>query len=164
MRALLLSLVLSLVPCAVFFFSVSNAEARDRCLPVRGKLRATFGPCPADFSSPIGLCSSGTLQGFPSGNTRFRATNAAYSAGLPDTEAPTTLSYTGELELRDRHGKILFMDVGLNDSQNGIFTELSRVWSATGAYNGHYGALFITGHATNGGLSFEGEVRGKLCR
>jgi hypothetical protein len=151
--------------CAVLSSFAAPAYAKEHCLPIKAHLKTTFGPCPKDFESPIGLCSSGKLTGwFGTAMTRFRATNAAYSAGLPDTEAPTTLSYTGELEVVDYRGKILFREVGLNDSAHAIFSELSRLWSATGAYNGMVGRLFITGTASEDGLTFNAEVRGKLCR
>jgi hypothetical protein len=156
----------SMLFCAVLcsFVSVADAKDKDRCLYVTAKLSATFGVCPADFSSPLGLCSAGTLRGFPWANTRFRATNAAYSAGMPDTEAQTTLSYTGELEVRDRWGSLTFKDVGLNDSANAVFSEIARVSGATGLYKGYSGTLQITGRSAEGGLTFEGDVRGKLCR
>lgn len=156
----------SMLFCAVLcsFVSVAEAKDKERCLYVTAKLSASFGACPADFTSPLGLCSAGTLRGFPWANTRFRATNAAYSAGMPDTEAQSTLSYTGELEVRDRWGTITFKDVGLNDSASAVFSEIARVSSATGVYKGYSGTLHITGHSEEGGLRFQGEVRGKLCR
>ena len=158
------SVVISLVVFSSAAFG-ATAEAKERCWPVNARLQTTFGACPADFSSPIGLCSSGTLKSwFERATTRFRATNAAYSAGLPDTEAATTLSYTGDLEISDRHGTILLADVGLSDMANGIFTELSRVKSATGRYAGVTGKLFITGYASADGSGFTGEVSGKICR
>ena len=160
MRSTLFCVVL----CSFSAVTATAAEAKDRCIYVTARLSATFGVCPADFTSPIGLCSAGTLRGFPWANTRFRATNAAYSAGMPDTEAQTTLSYTGDLEVRDRWGTITFKDVGLNDSAAGVFSEIARVSAATGLYNGYSGTLHITGHAEDGGLTFAGDVRGKLCR
>ena len=96
--------------------SASNAFAHQRCFDVWSRLTTSFGACTDDFSSPLGLCSSGRLRGWDlSGNTRFRALSAAYSAGMPEVEAATTLSYSGDLEISTWQGTLRLKDVGLSD-------------------------------------------------
>jgi hypothetical protein len=136
--------------------------AETSCAPMLGVLNASAGACPADFSSPLGLCTTGQMFGVVSGTTRFRATSAALSAGMPDAEAASSMSYAGELEVTTRFGVLKFSDVGLSDTANGIWTELARLRAGTGAYASSTGHLRIQGTIGSEG-AFHGEVRGQLC-
>jgi hypothetical protein len=157
----------SLLVCTFLFSAASFstvAEAKDRCLPIKARLQSTFGACPKDFDSPVGLCSTGKLTGwFGTATTRFRVLNASYSADLRRPERAKTLSYTGDLEITDEHGTILLKEVGLSDTANKIFNELSRVSSAEGRYVGMVGRLFISGTVSKNGRTLNADVKGKLC-
>jgi hypothetical protein len=156
--ALLSALVLS-VPAAA-------AGQGPQCLPLLAQISVRYVACPADFASPLGLCTAGTLRGLGGhvlGTTRFRALTAAPGAGLsPDVVAPTTLSYAGDLELTLPWGVLMVRDVGLSDGAAATFTEMGQVVGGSRGLANTTGNLFVSGSTRPDG--FDGTVTGQLCR
>jgi hypothetical protein len=142
------------------------ALAQGQCLPLLAQISVRYVPCPADFASPLGLCTAGTLRGpgrIVLGTTRFRALTASPGAGLSaDVVAPTTLSYAGDLELSLPWGVLMVRDVGLSDGAAATFTEMGQVVSGSGGLAGMTGNLFVSGSTRADG--FDGTVTGQLCR
>ncbi len=140
------------------------------CFPVRASIITEFT---ADgCTSPVGLCTNGVLRsafGFFSGTTHFEASGLGgqpvgeASIVTPPAEPSTTWAYSGVLTVRTRVGTITFEDVGVLDSAQGIFTELDRPVSGTHTFEGVTGALFISGHFTEDGNGFDGQISGELC-
>ena len=144
---------------------VGSAHAGEgpRCRAVRARIVTTFVACEPGFDSPVGLCTVGRVTGERrlEGTTRFRALSAAPSAGMPDVESAATLAYAGELELTTRDGVLLLSDVGLLDPQAATFTELERILSGRGDFEGATGSLVVSGAVTPTG--FDGTLSGQLC-
>lgn len=142
------------------------AAAQGACVPLLAQISVRYVPCPADFASPLGLCTAGTLRapgGFVLGTTRFRALTASPGAGLsPDVVASTTLSYAGDLELTLSWGVLMVRDVGLSDGAAATFTEMGQVVSSSGGLAGFGGNLFVSGRTQAEG--FDGTLTGQLCR
>jgi hypothetical protein len=140
------------------------------CFPIRANITTEFT---ADgCSSPVGLCTKGFLRssfGFFSGRTHFEASGLGgepvgeASIVTPPAEPSSTWAYSGVLTVHTRVGMITFTDVGVLDSAQGIFTELQRPVSGTHTFEGVTGALFVSGHLTEDGNGFDGNITGELC-
>lgn len=134
----------------VFAFTAGAAHA-DECKPVHASIVANpiFG-CP---TSPIGLCTSGAIEGNHGlrGSTFFTADSAAPGPGTAPNAA-ATISYSGVLEIATAHGMLVMRDTGIFDQATGIFSSYDVLDSddSTGAYAGATGTLFIGGTMVNG--------------
>ncbi len=143
--------------------SGSASATTPLCLPVHARIEASF--VAEDCSSPVGLCTAGTITegGLLNGSTRFTALAAAPAAGMYGVEADSTLSYNGELIVTTRHGALEISDVGVFDQAAGKFTELDRVIGGTGIFAYASGVLFISGDSYADGSGFDGRISGELC-
>lgn len=139
------------------------SAATPLCLPVHARIAASF--VAEGCSSPVGLCTAGTITegGLLNGSTRFTALAAAPAAGMYGVEADSTLSYNGELIITTRQGVLEISDVGVFDQFAGKFTELDRVIGGTGMFANASGVLFISGDAYADGSGFDGRISGELC-
>jgi hypothetical protein len=139
----------------------------DRCFDVFANIDARFAT--SGCTSPVGLCTAGTLAGFPGGTTRFTALGLGgapvgeASIVTPPAEPGTTWSYRGDLVYTTPLGELRLEDVGVLDTARGTYTELQRVMSGTGHFAGATGDLFSYGHTTPAGDGFIGAVRGSVC-
>ena len=143
--------------------SGGTSAATPLCLPVHTRIEASF--VAEGCSSPVGLCTAGTITegGLLNGGTRFTALAAAPAAGMYGVEADSTLSYNGELIVTTRHGVLEISDVGVFDQAAGKFTELDRVIAGTGMFENASGVLFISGDSYADGSGFDGRISGELC-
>lgn len=122
-----------------------------------------------DCTSPVGLCTAGTLAGFPGGTTRFTALGLGgapvgeASIVTPAAEPGSTWSYRGNLVYTTPLGEIHLEDVGVLDTVRHTYSEMQRVVGGTGHFADASGDLFSYGHTTPAGDGFMGPVRGSVC-
>jgi hypothetical protein len=147
--------------------SVGAQDPSARCFRVHATIHALFSTTAC--ASPVGLCTAGTLRGFPSGSTRFEALGLGgapvgeASIVTPAAEPGSTWSYRGNLVYSTPVGDIRLEDVGVLDTIAGTFSELQRVVGGTGHFENASGDLFSYGHTTAAGDGFDGAVRGQVC-
>jgi hypothetical protein len=154
-------LLLALTP------AVAAQDSAQRCFEVFANIDARFAT--TGCTSPVGLCTAGTLAGFPGGTTHFVALGLGgapvgeASIVTPPAEPGSTWSYRGDLVYTTPVGELRLEDVGVLDTARGTYTELQRVTSGTGSFDGATGDLFSYGHTTPAGDGFVGAVRGSVC-
>jgi hypothetical protein len=140
-----------------------GAEARTLCLPLSGRIQSSFTT--TNCTSPIGLCTVGTITGsnLLDSATTFVALASAPSAGLSGVEPATNLSYSGVLTINARLGTLVTHDLGVTDAATETFTELERPASGTGIFANTSNVFFISGAIVNNGTGFDGNLYGTLC-
>jgi hypothetical protein len=140
-----------------------KVSADNRCRPVRGTINSLFFT--QNYTSPIGLCTAGTITGAGplNGSTTFVALAAAPSAGLSD-EPSANLSYSGQLTIVTDRGTLVTQDLGVLDPAHLAFSEMERPASGTGRFeNPGNTVFFISGSIINNGQGFQGNLSGSLC-
>ncbi len=142
---------------------VASAEAGEKCHRVKGKIYAAA--VAEGCTSPVGLCTEGTVTGGGrlNGLTAFTTYALVPSAGMPAIEPPTEMSYSGELTLKGRRGDLHVRDLGIFSVSREKFTELARVVGGTGRFEGAYGTFFISGDLVDGGTAFSSRMHGEFC-
>ena len=130
------------------------------CSSAKAKLEANWTL--EDCFSPIANCTAGKVYkgGFLNGETYYTAMDASYGAGLL-SEPLSTVSYAGEFMIKTKHGSLFFTDVGFMEGAYNVFSEVDRVVSGTGRFEGATGLLFISGDVTATG--FSGVITGEIC-
>jgi hypothetical protein len=149
---------------AVGASSVSRpVHAKDRCRRVRGTTTSLF--VTENCSSPVGLCTSGTITGGGplDGAFVFFAFDAAPSAGMPSVEPAANISFSGQVTFTSKRGTLVTHDLGVLDAVNGFFTEVERPASGTGAFANPSHDFFISGAVNAAGNGFDSEISGTLC-
>jgi hypothetical protein len=133
------------------------------CVWLSGRIQSTFTT--TDCTSPVGLCTTGTITGggLLDGPTTFTASGVAPSAGLPGIEPQENLSYSGVLTINARQGTLVTHDLGVVDAATMTFTELERPASGTGIFTHVSNVFFISGSVVNNGTGFDGMLYGQLC-
>lgn len=118
---------------------------------------------PAQCSSPVGLCTAGTLTG---------SFNAAYGFVMlqlispNDTTIPTVSFYTGRSTMTTRHGVVYGTDSGaidLNPAGSGHFGTLLTITGGNEHYTGATGYLQIRGQLNLFNGHAHGDFRGEIC-
>ena len=98
------------------------------------------------------------------GTTTFVALGATPSAGMPGTEPPADLSYSGQLTIVTANGTLVTRDLGVVDAVHAAFTEVERPTSGTGVFaNPGTIDFFISGSVVDSGQGFQGNLSGTLC-
>lgn len=163
-KAVVTAALVSAMAVAAPGSAVADGDDGDsRCTRVRGAIDAVFV---ADgCRSPVGLCTRGTVRGGGRlhGGTAFTTLAMAPSAGMPLLEAPTELSYSGELVISTRRGDLWVRDLGVFSATRGKFTEMARVAGGTGRFEGAYGTFFIFGDVKPDGSGFDSVMHGEFC-
>lgn len=124
------------------------------CTEVDASIVTSIVACPADFQSPVGLCTQGSVDSGPlQGTTVFRA--------LTIGPGPTadTLLYTGELIITTSKGTVTLRDSGVLNSATGQFFETQVVTSGTGKYK----SGMLTSQGFDIGTGFVGTLNGLIC-
>ena len=144
--------------------SATGASPPITCRPVHGTIHSLFTT--QNCTSPVGLCTAGTITdaGPLDGATIFSATAMAPSAGLPSTEPPANLSYSGQLTITASNGTLITHDLGVLDANHLAFTEIERPFSGTGIFaNPGNSVFFISGSIVDNGNGFQGDLPGTVC-
>jgi hypothetical protein len=130
--------------------SALRADEEHACVQVQTSIVTSFIACPANFPSPVGLCTAGkVLSGLLQGDTLFRALSVNFSTGV----------YTGELVIKTRHGKVIINDTG--NLLPGQFIEKDVIVHGTGRFEDATGTLDSAGSQTIFG--FSGSLVGQIC-
>jgi hypothetical protein len=142
-----------------------KVRADVSCAPVRGTITSVFTT--KHCTSPVGLCTVGTITGagpLDGATTSFLALLVASSAGMPTVEPAANLSYSGQLTLVTTNGTLVTNDLGVVDAAHSAFTEIERPASGTGVFaNSGNNAFFISGSIVNNGQGFQGNRSGVVC-
>jgi hypothetical protein len=140
-----------------------NVSAENRCHRVHGRIHSLFTS--QDCTSPVGLCTAGKITegGELDSATTFLALDAAPSAGMPSVEPAANLSYSGQLTIVARRGKLIAHDLGTLDATGLAFAEIERPASGTGVFVNPSNDFFISGAITDEGQGFTGDIFGTLC-
>jgi hypothetical protein len=126
------------------------------CTPVDASIVTTFVACPADFPSPVGLCTRGNVDsGVLKGTTLFRALSLV--PGPSDA-----LLYTGELIITTSKGTVTLRDSGILNAVTGRFFETQVVIAGTRRFKHASGML--TSQGFDIGTGFVGTLTGAICR
>lgn len=133
------------------FFVAAGAASADECKQVHAQI--VSDPIFGCASSPIGLCTSGTIAGNQglNGSTFFTGDSAAAGPATAPNPA-ATISYSGKLEIFTARGTLVTRDTGIFDQATGVFSSFDVVDSedSTGRFAGATGTLFIGGRLIDG--------------
>src|SRR5437016_2810424 len=103
------------------FVTTAGAAWATECKQVHAQI--VSDPIFGCVTSPIGLCTSGTIQGNQglNGTTYFTGDSAA--PGPSTAPNPTaTISYSGSLVITTTHGTLTMRDTGIFDQATGVFS------------------------------------------
>ena len=106
-----------------------------------------------------GNCQNWIAKGIKDG----RLPGASPSAGMPNAEVPSTLSYSAVQVFHTERGDLFMSVVGVSDNARHVFTELARITGGTGRFTNATGNLFISGTLTPDGIGFQSKVTGEIC-
>ncbi len=156
--------LISIMTLAAFGIGIRSVHADGSCNPVHGTINSVFSP--QNCTSPVGLCTIGTITGAGAlnGTTTFTALGVAPSAGLPTVEPGANLSYSGQLTIVTADGTLVTRDLGVLDAAHLAFTEMERPASGTGVFaNPGNAVFFISGSIVGNGQGFQGTLSGTVC-
>jgi hypothetical protein len=140
---------------ATFQLFTTSAYAKS-CKLVSGQTTATAFA--EGCQSPIGLCTSGTLDASFGGlKGPFVLTVDAIAAC-----GETTLCYEGALFIQGEEGSITFRDAGTIDQSTGAFSDVATFQSGTGQYASGSGQLTFQG--STDGTTYTGTLAGTVCK
>lgn len=115
--------------------------------------------------SPVDFCAAGVISGdeLIAGTFRASAFGFVSSVGLPGVEPETTLSYAGDRTVDTRRGTLTLRFTGVFDTARAEFSELERVETGTGRFEGATGTIWVIGQADATATAFEGRLLGHVC-
>jgi hypothetical protein len=114
--------------------------------------------------SPGQVCAAGRIRSGPlRGLTETVYYGSADSAGMPNVEPATTISYSGIQVIHTEQGDLHASAVGIADMARHVFTEISRITGGTGRFTGATGNLFVSGTLAPDGIGFQSKVSGEIC-
>ncbi len=125
---------------------------------ITGHFSSTVVPAPA-CTSPVGVCTEGTLTGGVKGTFSFTGTSLIQTADTPTT---SVLLYTGDIIVRTKDGQFTCKDAGaFRTTGDGAVSSVCTIVGGTGAYAGVSGTLQFVGSfsSTGGGI---GDYSGSL--
>ena len=109
---------------------------------------------------------NGTTSGAITKGGRLNGTTQAiFTSALSPTPDASTFSYTDNFSVSSNDGVLKTSNVGLFYVGVGAFTEIARIdpSTSTGRFAGATGVLYINGTTTDGGATFQAEIRGDVC-
>ena len=130
----------------------------DECEDVEGPFQAAVVPPPpgGTCTSPVGLCTSGVLEGDLEGTYAFTATS--FLGTFPVDE------FTGESVIELEDGDFLFgSDLGNINFETGDFVTNISITGGTGDFEGASGILVATGVSNLALGIVEGDYTGSIC-
>jgi hypothetical protein len=131
------------------------------CEPINAQLDGTIVPCD---ESPVGFCAIGTVSnGLLKGSKEAVYNGASPSAGMPNVEPASTLSYSATQVFHTDKGDLHMSVVGVSDNARLVFTEICRITGGTGRFSNATGNLFISGTFAPDGINFQSRITGEIC-
>ena len=145
---------------------VSLAAGANECKQIHAEI--TSSSTSVGCLSPIGLCTSGTIEGnFGLDGTTYLTTDSFAPGPATAPKAPNVFSYSGTLQITSRHGTLTTRDTGIFDplpTGTGVFTSFDIITGGTGRYAGASGILFIAGRTVASSGQFVSTVTGAVCQ
>ena len=132
--------------------SSADAHCHNVVGNISVKVRAT------NCTSPVGLCTSGTID-----STYLHGTTSYVTAALIPAAQPGDSAYYGTLTLTTAQGTLTLQDSGVLSFGGGQFSEYANVISGTGAFAGATGTLFMGGFMPADRSGFDGSMQGQIC-
>lgn len=153
---------LVIVAALVLTGGPTAAGATPRCHRLFGFGGIRSSAVTVGCTSPVGLCTAGEFEGdlLLHGTTAFTADGLAPAAGMPGSEAATTLSYSGLLTITTSLGTLTTRDTGIFDTAAGLFSSRDVIVGGTGIFAGATGHLFFSGTGTT---TLESTALGEVC-
>ena len=144
-RALRLVVVMSPLVLAAFTVAAAaagRAAATPRAQYVTGQAQFQLAPGPT-CTSPLGICTSGTI----SGDLRGTVASTAYTFVVPaDASVPPVGSYVNRIVIRTADGEVTCTEAGAaNTTGDGEFAGLCQITGAGGRLAGAHGYLLFRG-------------------
>jgi hypothetical protein len=100
----------------------------------------------AGCTSPVGICTAGTLTGGLKGSFEFTATSLVPTADTPST---SVLLYTGDIVVHTDGGDLLCKDAGAFESTgDGAVSSVCHITGGTGDFVGAQGQIQFVGTFT----------------
>lgn len=159
MKTGILVLLLSAGSC------ISAAATAKECKQIHAEIVSSSTT--AGCTSPIGLCTSGTIDGnFGLDGTTYLTTDSFAPGPNTAPKAPNVFSYSGVLQIAARHGTLTARDTGIFDPLpigTGVFSSFDIITGGTGRYAGASGILFIMGRTVVNTGQFVSTVTGTVC-
>lgn len=146
--------MLTIVTVTVGLFSLPQlALAGSNCKNVKGNLSVVNN---FDGTTSGSITQGGKLNGI---------TKAIFSSGLVATPDPNTFSYIDNFSVTTHKGVLATSNVAIYDTVKGLFSEIARIEpnASKGDFAGATGVLFINGQTTDGGATFQAEIKGEIC-
>lgn len=132
-----------------------TATAQPRCTPVKARIADAVAP--AGCTSPVGLCTAGTVAG-----GILHGTLAATVQATAPGATPGTLSLDAVDTFTTGDGSITFHFSGLFDPADGVVTFFGQAPVGTGRFAGATGRIYVNGAATSP-TTFASDVSGEIC-
>jgi hypothetical protein len=138
------------------------AAAEDRCCPVNGHFETRLVP-PADWASPVGLCTSGRVWGGLYGTYFFTMPSLRPTV---QPAVPTIEFFTGASAITISGGSIQGIDTGTLDRPPGAggFASLITFVGGTGSAAGALGQIRLRGELDAQSGITSGDDNGELCQ
>jgi len=144
---------------------LTTVAKATECKQLHAQIIST--PTSTGCTSPVGLCTAGTIQGNQGlhGTTFYTMTSIAPGPSTAPNPADT-ISFSGVLEVTTAGGTLISHDTGIFDPStgtptSGFFSSFDTVTNGTGKIQGATGNFFIGGKTIEG--KFVSEIRGEIC-
>lgn len=144
----------------------AHDEHRERCRKVSGAFEDQFmagSSCP---SSPIMLCTTGSLQDDLAGTYSFQFDTETTVGARNDPDAPSTFSFTGASHVTTSDGQLFSHDEGaIEENENGLSPFFNHIHfdRGTGRFDGAHGELTAIGQVSLETGAGQGTYFGELC-
>lgn len=134
--ALFASIPLSALPAAA-------QSSRSRCRAAEGTFTSSLVTDPAACDSPIGMCTSGQLEGGMEGTYEF-----TFLTMMPDPSDPSVVHYTGRSVVTTATGVLYGEDRGvmrMHGDGTASFVTTVEVYAGEGCFAGATGRIVAPG-------------------
>ena len=146
--------MLAMITIAIGLFSLPQlALANGNCKNLKGNLSVVNN---FDGTTSGTITQGGKLNG---------TTQATFSSVPVPTPDAGTISYIDNFSVTTSKGVLVTSNVAIYDTEKGFFSEIARIEPniSEGNFAGAAGVLFINGHTTDGGATFQAKIDGEIC-
>jgi len=136
--------------CGLIVLSRQAVADGDKCFSVQANQNVIV----TSATTTTGTITQG---GILNGTTADKFTSA-----LTPTPEANTSSFTDQLTITTRGGKLTDNDVTIFNTTLGVFSTISPISNGTGIFAGTTGTLFISGFTADG-VHFTDKIVGQIC-
>lgn len=139
-----------------------RSVASPHCHAVKGTISSSIAP--TGCTSPVGLCTAGTITDGALGGSSYYVAGGLAPAPTMSGDSGSFLSYTGTLTITTNRGSLTLEDKGIvNFVPSGSFTEFDHVVAGTGAFANATGTVFFSGLVNATGSGLDAALSGQIC-